>query len=410
MHLAIPLILFFILTIGNYSFFRYTIDGTVKNSFVSLLAQIRIVLPLWPIFYAFRLNYSFSIRILRHNLDVLAMLLCWLLSAASSLNTESYLLYSTWTTFSFIGVLLVISFTALISRSPLELISLQLSIMWMGNIVVFLLVIGSFLIRPPGSGIYAILYSSNSFWAYPMLILGIISAIRIRWTEKEKTRKLLCLFVLVICFTAIYLSARRGPLLVLSLAILMIYLPSKFPHFLVALGILVLLISQSKPETLVGNLPDSFMKYRLTRLLGLVRAQKETSYATRERIWNSYMREFYNNPTFGTGLSGRFDNENNREESGYFSPHNTFVGLLSEKGLVGAGLFVLVIGNSLVLIGRLLIPDLMRLYLILFLPTIAINWVEYNLLPGQIFFLYSVIIWLLPRGLLLVQNQDRNPI
>jgi O-antigen ligase len=403
LHFSVPLILFFLLTIGNYSFFRYTLSGSLKNSAISsIFAHLRFVLPLWPILYAFQLNLSLSLRILKHNIDVVALLFCWTLSSALSLDITSYLVYAPWTISVWIGVLLAIGFTALTVRSASELIFFYLNIIWLGNLIVLALVVISYFVRTPGPGIYTLLYSSNSFWAYPLLITGIISVIRIRWRSFVLTKRLFYVLVLAICWIAIYLSARRGPLLVLSMVILMTYLPTKFPHIVWVGSLVILLVSLIKPVDVIHHLPDSFMKYRLKRLAGLVRIQKETSYAARTRIWKDYMEDFYQNPILGTGLSGKRLNETGPTDGVHFSPHNTYVGLLAEKGLLGTALLLAIILRSLFLISA----EMRRIYLLLLLPSIAINWVEYNLLPGQIFFLYSSIIWLLPRGLLLVQNQD----
>jgi len=81
------------------------------------------------------------------------------------------------------------------------------------------------------------------------------------------------------------------------------------------------------------------------------------------------------------------------------SAHNTFVGLLAETGLAGALLMLIVLARSFNFLFKYANANWIKIYLILFFPTLVINWVEYNLIPGQIFFLYTMIIWIMPRGL-----------
>ncbi|GLU50664.1 hypothetical protein Dfri01_01250 [Dyadobacter frigoris] len=135
-------------------------------------------------------------------------------------------------------------------------------------------------------------------------------------------------------------------------------------------------------------------------MFGLVQGREETSYSERQKLWDTYLDAFYQKPVMGEGLAAvNRITENTKNNADRLSAHNTFVGLLAETGLSGTLLLFVVILRSVLLAERIKNIVWTKIYLTLFIPTLLINWVEYNLIPGQIFFLYTMIVWLLPRGL-----------
>ncbi|WP_247236059.1 O-antigen ligase [Telluribacter sp. SYSU D00476] len=401
--MILPIVLFFLLTIGNYSFFRYSVFGNSSAPAVlRIISQLRFLLPVWIVLYAFRFSYSFSSRIVKDNIDVLLLGLSWLLSSLVSLDSSSYMIYGTWTLSCFLAVLFFVGYAAVVSREAGTFYKRILHTIWIGNIIILLLDIGSLFIIRPGVGPYNIIFSSNTFWAYPTMILGILAVIQMKLSSERK-QKLIYLFIYCVALYMVYLSARRTPLFVLLLSPFLLYIPLRLPYVLLFSFMLlatVALTSVVDLRTITDILPDSYAKYRIERMLGLVKGREETSYQDRQRIWRIYLDSFYENPIMGAGLAAneRITERYSKDLEGY-SAHNTFVGLVAETGLLGTLLFIVFLIRSLRKLLQLRNILFVQVYLVLFLPTLLINWVEYNLIPGQIFFLYSVVIWMIPRGL-----------
>ncbi len=403
-NVTFPIVLFSFLTIGNYSFFRYTLHGVeTTSSVLRFIPNVRFIIPVWIFWYCISFNLRLTSKILRDNVDVLAVGLSWLLSSILSFDTSSYLLYGTWSFFSLCAVLLFISITAFISDTRAEFILRILNVLWIGNFVIIILDIASMLFLAPGIIMSNILFSSNTFWAYPTLIMGIIALIKMRFTTESliKTAYYICIFV--ISLIAVYFSARRSPLFVLILTSVLLFIPPRIPH-IILISLIVIssfsFLNSSTGKNLIDALPDSYSKYRIERMFGWVKDRKETSYLERQKIWNTYLDKFYNKPVLGEGLSAvQHISKSNKTKTDGLSAHNTFIGLLAETGLIGTGLLIFMLGKSILLLRKARSVNWIKIYMLLFIPTLLVNWVEYNLIPGQIFFLYTITIWLLPRGL-----------
>jgi O-antigen ligase len=403
-NIIFPIALFFLLNIGNYSFFRYSLHGSENTSgSLNLISHFRLLLPAWIVLYSFWLHYKLTSKILLQNIDVVALSASWLLSGILSLDTSSYLLYGIWTLLSLWAIVLFVSYAAIISQSPSKFILQILDVLWIGNFIILVLDAASMLLLSPKNGMYNIFFSSNTFWAYPTLIMGILALIRMRFTTHGFLWKTVYFTLFVICLIAIYFSARRSPLFCLILTFLLLYLPLKFPQ--IVLVFCFFAASYSFVDSVAGKdflnaLPDSYMKYRIERMFGLVQGRQETSYSERQKIWDIYLDAFYQKPVMGEGLAAvERITKNSESKLEGFSAHNTFIGLLSETGLSGTLLMCIVLLRSLVFAGKIKSAAWLKIYIILFIPTLLINWIEYNLIPGQIFFLYTMIVWLLPRGL-----------
>ncbi|MEO6686664.1 MAG: O-antigen ligase family protein [Dyadobacter sp.] len=400
----LPVILFFFLNIGNYSFLRYSLHGTENTSgFLNLLSGCRIALPLWIMLYSFNLHLKLTTKIFIQNTDVFFLGICWLLSGLLSMEMSSYLLYGVWTLLSIWAILLFISYTAVISQSLATFTFNILRALWYGNFVILILDFASLIFLKPSGGMLNIFFASNTFWAYPTMVMGILALIKLRFTPAGLGKKFYYVVILIISVVAIYFSARRSPLFCLIFTIPLLYLPLKLPQIIFIISLFIIsyfFIDPTDGKDFLDSFPDSYMKYRIERMFGLVEGRKETSYSERQKIWNIYLNAFYKKPVMGEGLAAvnriaevKKNNENQ------LSAHNTFIGLLAETGLSGSLLLLVVIVRSILLASRISDRVWKKIYIILFIPTLLINWVEYNLIPGQIFFLYTMIIWLLPRGL-----------
>ena len=408
-NVILPIVLFFFLTIGNYSFFRYTLHGVeTTSSVLRFIPHVRFIIPVWVFCYCISFNLKLTSKILRDNFDVLAVGLSWLLSSILSSDTSSYLLYGTWSFFSLCAVLLFISIAAIISDTRAEFILKILNVLWIGNFVIVILDIASMLFLAPGITMSGILFSSNTFWAYPTLIIGLIALIKMRFTTKSLLKRVYYVSIFSISLIAVYFSARRSPLFVLILTSVLLFIPPRIPH-IILISLIVIssfsFLNSSTGKNLIDALPDSYSKYRIERMFGWVKDRKETSYHERQKIWNTYLDRFYNKPVLGEGLSAvQQIAKSSKTKTDGLSAHNTFIGLLAETGLMGTGLLIFMLVKSILLLRKARSVNWIKIYILLFIPTLLINWVEYNLIPGQIFFLYTMIIWLLPRGLQYIEK------
>lgn len=403
-YIIFPVILFFFLNIGNYSFLRYSLNGSENpSSILKIISGFRILLPLWIVVYSLNLHFRLTVKILLRNIDVILPSICWLLSGLLSMEISSYLLYGIWTLFSLWAILLFVSYTALISQSLPKYSFNFLQTLWYGNFVILILDILSLISLGPKGGILNLFFASNTFWAYPTMIMGILALIKLRFTSASLGKKFYYAAILIISVTAVYYSARRSPLFCLILTIPLLCLPLKAPQIIFIFFLLITsysFIDSANGKEFLDSLPDSYMKYRITRMFGLVQGWKETSYTERQKLWDIYLNAFYKKPVMGEGLAAvNRIAENMKNNENRLSAHNTFIGLLAETGLSGALLLFVVILRSIILAGRIRDTGWIKIYIILFIPTLLINWVEYNLIPGQILFLYTMIVWLLPRGL-----------
>lgn len=403
-NVVLPIVLFFFLTIGNYSFFRYSIHG-IENAplYLKLAPYIRLLIPVWIIGYCLWMNHKLTCRIFADHFDILLLGFSWMISGLLSLDIASYLFYGLWSLFSLLSILLYISFSSITSRAKSEFLLTTLHVLWIGNFVILVLDGATMVSMKPHGGMYQMFFSSNTFWAYPTMIMGILAIIKMRFTAPKLGKKIYYFSIFLICLAAVYFSARRSPLFSLTFATILIFIPPRTPHIL-AITILILffciLFNSTTGEHMIKSLPESYMKYRIERMSGLIKGRKETSYTERQKIWKIYLDRFYEKPVFGEGLAAvkriKSNLKNNPEG---VSAHNTFIGLLAETGLAGALLMLIVLARSFNFLFKYANANWIKIYLILFFPTLVINWVEYNLIPGQIFFLYTMIIWIMPRGL-----------
>ena len=374
------------------------------SPFLGLLPYFRLAIPFWIIFYCFRINNKLAVNVLSNNWDVILLGVSWMTSSILSLDAVSYLLYGIWTFSSIISILFCIAFSSVISGSRSGLLFTTLEVVWAGNFIIVILDVITILFVKPHNGMYQLVFSSNTFWAYPTMILGILAIIKMKFTTSSLTRKIYLLSIFLVCTVAVYFSARRSPLFALILTTTLLFIPPKAPHIILILIVFAfpfMMFKSGTGEKIIRSLPDSYMKYRIERMSGLIKGRKETSYAERQKIWKIYLNSFYEKPVFGQGLAAvqRITSPNNNRPEG-ISAHNTFIGLLAETGLAGTILLSIVLGRSFYFVMISSGANWKKIYLMLLLPTLIINWVEYNLIPGQIFFLYTLIIWLLPRGLI----------
>ena len=136
---------------------------------------------------------------------------------------------------------------------------------------------------------------------------------------------------------------------------------------------------------------------RYTRFF--VERELTTGDAVRVKLLNAHLDFALRKPVFGGGLisAAQEVGEENWELQG-LSPHNSYVGLLSATGFVGAFLFLTIAFRSTVVLfrERALRPHRSAIMLLM-VPPLVMSLFEWNITPGQALFFPFWLALLLPR-------------
>lgn len=261
---------------------------------------------------------------------------------------------------------------------------------------------------------YDMAFSSSTFYPYCLFSM-IISLYGCRlFTKKSifnfKFEILIEILTILLIVFFCFLSARRTPLfLIIILTFVFSYytvgksLTKKIllSIFLILVGILI----TPKISKYIEN-----HKYELSILKKVNDIQnskgdisKDASYNERILVWNLYNQIISMHPVIGTGSynSSLFLKEifPNSRLNGY-STHNLYRGILVEHGFLGLLSFIVVlIRSSFLIVKKSKIKYIYFYFTFLLIPVIVINWNEYNLLAGQVFFWTTLLIILFPRSL-----------
>lgn len=96
----------------------------------------------------------------------------------------------------------------------------------------------------------------------------------------------------------------------------------------------------------------------------------------RSNIWQAGLQNFANNPIFGSGM-GTFSPSVERFLGNSYAPHNVYLSILIDQGLIGFAIFILLIGISFRAALGLPVPE-RRLWLVLLgtwcICAFALNW------------------------------------
>jgi O-antigen ligase len=132
----------------------------------------------------------------------------------------------------------------------------------------------------------------------------------------------------------------------------------------------------------------------------------------RVRLWKANWEYGLQHPLFGGGLVSSKDVAHTID-SGLqegFAAHSTYVGIVSELGLVGAALFLLLLLRSAVLLRRNpALAGMRALPLLLFVGPGVISIFQSNLTPGQALFVPFMLAILLPRWMPAEADARRYP-
>ncbi len=404
-----------LINIGNYSFFSYTFSGaSASNPLFSALIYLRLPLAVFGgiLILAFLFHDKSFRSSLIKNIDVLLFGGMMFLGLFNSKDMVNGILYSIWHMSSFIVVL---TFLFLLNKNFNPEIRVRFFfqfLFWSNFIVIPLLVINLSSLGQQWS--YYMAFSSKAFYPYCLLsmIISIYSSRLLtgysifNYSKRINGYLELILILLIIFFC--FVSARRTPLF------LIILLSVPYTYFrigrrvwkkatLFILTICLIVFATPKVMKFIDE-----HKYEMSVLKKINDLQasngdlsKDSSYNERKQIWNSYIEVFEKHPAIGVGsYNGPLFQTmivKNSNLAG-FSTHNLYLGILVEHGVIGFFFFILMIICSLFkAIRKIGIKKSLIWISYGLVPILLINWNEYNLLPGQVFYWTTILILLFPR-------------
>ena len=367
------------LNFGNYSWLIYTWDGMPnENLFLEVIANLRILIPILTVLYLYQIKvYNRKIKhVIRQNIMLYMLILICFFNIAISEEIIKSVTYSIWLLFSII----VIHLTVYETKSDVDLIKL----IKFGSVITVVLVLPSipFLLEDNERTFF----SSKNYYAYAIAI-HILSEFYLFTKSKINNHKYLRWGVIILLIMVLFLSGRRAPLLCCLIGCLFYLYKSNKLIF-----ITILLFSSSLiPYVLSSNffgfkMSDSLTYSRVNRIIESG-DNSDSSYDQREFIWGLYLKAFSDSPIIGNGLNTNVSNLS-RYYSGELdelSYHNSYLQILVELGLIG----FLIFNIYLISVLKQFIRHKQIVLFPILLAILFINWFESNILPGQIFFIFS---------------------
>ncbi|MDQ3142569.1 MAG: O-antigen ligase family protein [Bacteroidota bacterium] len=421
--LVLVYILFYsqLINIANYSFLSYDANGILRQSILFELVRYSRLLILFLIVpflfiqkpYLKQLKYWLFV-----NYDIFILIGIMFLGIANALNKQEAFFYTIWQLGSLLSVLLFIFLLIRYQDAKNTLFFILRFLFWSNALVLPLLFIN--LDTFGDSWTFKMAYTSKGA-AYPYCLLSMLLAIYSSHLLCGKsifafkrdvliTSVELLLIISILFFT--FFSARRTPLFImaiLSFFYLFHIVGRYYWKKVLLLGILTIILVGSIPY-LVDLMETYKYEYsilnKLESLNSAVSGSKEDpSYSERKHIWQLYYQVFQHNPIIGTGASNSQNFSTalypGHSQSGY-SVHNMYVGITVEHGLLGLICFLLIlIRGWWTMFKKVPIKHYINFWIFLIGPVLIINWNEYNLIPGQMFYWTTILILLLPRIYLL---------
>lgn len=424
--LTLIVLLFYILfyshfiNIANYSFLMYSFGGfRVSNPIFDIIKYSRLPVLLIAAFaIILRLSHYKSLTsFYLKNIDLILFNVIMYFGLVNSLDKINGLFYTVWHTASFLTILTFLYLLRQQFSEKNQLLIFFRLIFWSNAIVLPLLFIN---LHTFGNGwTYEMAFSSKTF--FPYCLLSMMQSLygaqlfcnRSLFSLKSKMiTKYLEIFLIVSMILFCFFSARRSPLFVMLLMsfIYAFYIVGKRLWKKVFLVLMVV-------AGLVYTIPKALSyieqnKYELSILKKLNDLQQsdsglkgDGSYNERLIVWEIYAQVSDMVPFFGTGSynSTLYSMKyfGHIQQAGY-STHNLYRGILVEHGYVGLLLFMIVLLRGMfILFLKKSRSFYIKYFVFLILPVLGINWNEYNLIPGQVFYWTTILVLLYPRLFLL---------
>lgn len=419
----VPLIIFIVM--GNYSFLQFTYSGSRYNIGINIiLSYLRFPLTFLPFFLLFLISKETRSRILLFflkNLDILIFVLLGFLSLINYPFTLNGYIYTTLFAGSILLILLYLFFVSEYKKDVDVFYNISSMLILSHLVLVFLSIISistyDFTIQSAYQ-YFTLKFGDVLFFSNPLLVtalaIGYVVVFQRNkfylgspFVNKLGVAKLL-LLILVFVFIGylMFISNRRTPLILLGASIpIVLYLSIKnriFRFFLMLLLPIVLAYFLTLiPQYLEENREKSKLLYRLERIKLEDGNISDASFEIRLVIWKSYLEVFRKYPILGVGQGNIGPAHKGMNKGDDFiadkSPHNTFLGLLVSNGILGSILLAFIMIRNMFLFAYRA-KGIVKYYFLLFLSCILImNFLEFNLYPGQSLFWPTFLILLFPR-------------
>jgi len=410
---------------GNYSFLQFTYSGSKYNIGLNILiSYLRFPLTFLPIFLMFSISRKSRIKLvyfLNRNIDIVLFVL---FGVVGLINFPFYIngyIYTLLFGASLILILLYIFFISEYKKDfeSFYILSKMLVISHGILLLLGLISLSTFdFITRSNLHFFTLKFGDVLFFSNPIFIialsLGYIYIYQRRRLYRFATTisKLSYFRMISICLTFIFvclllfISNRRTPLILLGCIIPFIFYFSVKSRFLKYMLLLLIPISfiyvaAMIPKYLEENRNQSKLLNRLDRIEIKDGNVDDASLEIRLHIWKSYLQVFNKYPLIGVGYGNLVPVHNSSISPGNSirnkSPHNTFLGLLVSNGIFGALLFAFITIRSMTIF-LIRSKGVFKYYYSLVLVCILImNYLEFNLYPGQSLFWPTFIILLFPR-------------
>jgi len=394
-----------ILNIGNYTFLSYGPNGEeINNSITNTLIYSRLPLSMlpWAIVLLFKNQVPPGLGMyLAKNTDFKLLVVYLLISSFFAIDIVNSFLYSLWFIFSYYSIILLLFFLSYnVNRT--DYISNYCKFIVYAYAVILVLVVPS-LGAIFSEGPEAVLFTSKTNYAYCLVAIAVGMLTYIA-SKKVSIKQSIVIFLIVfVCLVALLGSGKRSAFIV-TVLVCMMFLTFRFK----IMGLFILItvpIFFGVYQDAIYSIMDRYQKESFTiHRLSKIKYDKDeniedTSYESRLMLWDYYLKIFEDYPLLGIGRNSREKAQENYKIESYLedlSYHNTFLHILVEFGLIGAGMLLYIFVRGMYLIWTFDQKNF-KFYLLLLLPTFIINWFETSALPGQIFFIYTFSVWLYPR-------------
>ncbi len=404
-----------LINLGNYSFLSFSFSGQSNSNIIGdLIKYSRLPLLIGAsLILMLRLIDDIDLRkFFISNVDVIIFVGSLYLGLANALDVFNGVNYSLWHTcsiFVLLGYLYYLRETIGQSGS----IRFIFQFLFWSNFIILLLLFTN--LPTLGSSFsYSMAFSSKSFYAYSLLTL-VICILSCRVISKESLFRfrygVLFEWVVVIsCLFFCFISARRTPLFLMFI-ILLIYQNRIFGNqlykrvFLICTLLFAIIVST---PIILKNIKkyntELSVLYKINNLINSNgNLEKDSSYSERLKVWKIYRSIFQTHPIVGVGsFNGPLYSKakfSHLYESKY-SPHNLYLGILVEHGVLGMFFFIIVVLRSeFIFFTKMGFIKFAQFNFYFVVPILVINWNEYNLIPGQVFYWTTMIVFLMPRVL-----------
>jgi len=393
---SLSIFVLIVFNLATYSFLQGVEGG-------STAAYLRLPLLLGALAMVMRQSAARFDRLLSRHWDVLLMGAAATVAGAFGLNPRAGLLYGLWLTLSLVLIVLYLDLVAQ-TMEPHARVRAVARLLGASHVPVVLLAVFALPSYVPGTRLIA-LFSESNFHAYaaPVVLASLLLLTQRTGPETPKERRqrryanFVAAWLVPLSVIVTVLSGKRSGLLAIA-GLLLLYATllaprartplHRFAHTLVAVAGLGIFISYASGSDIVQS--------------RIQRARQNSAYfgdAARYQIYQANFQLWLSRPLVGVGLTNAGDAvtiEKNNEQTN-FAPHNTYLGLLSETGAIGALSFLILCFRSLGAWRR--IPDrrVRRSLVFLAVAPLLISFTEYNLTPGQALFWPLWLCILLPR-------------